>query len=170
MSSIGRLVIIVLVVAVVAVVLGLKLGGRTPRRVLEAEIPPVDTTSARSDEVVPSGLEREPTPAHSEDESGLPRLVDFGSEGCIPCIRMAVVMEELARDYAEKLSLEVVDVRVDEERAREEGIRLIPTQVFYDPSGKELYRHLGFMSKEDILAKWAELGFDLDAKPRSKAE
>ena len=37
----------------------------------------------------------------------------------------------------------------------------MPTQIFYDSSGKELFRHEGFYSKEDILGKWNELGVDL---------
>jgi thioredoxin 1 len=38
---------------------------------------------------------------------------------------------------------------------------MIPTQIFYDADGNELFRHEGFYAKEDILAKWAELGIDL---------
>jgi thioredoxin 1 len=40
---------------------------------------------------------------------------------------------------------------------------MIPTQIFYDATGKELDRHTGFFGKEDILAKWKELGVDLAA-------
>ena len=46
-------------------------------------------------------------------------------------------------------------------RPKNTGISIIPTQIFYDASGKELYRHEGFFSKEDILAKWKEFGVDL---------
>ena len=42
------------------------------------------------------------------------------------------------------------------------GIKTIPTQIFFDASGKELFRHVGFMSKADILKKWSELGISLD--------
>ncbi len=43
------------------------------------------------------------------------------------------------------------------------GIRVMPTQVFFDATGKERFRHEGFISKDDILAKWKELGVDLSA-------
>ena len=43
-------------------------------------------------------------------------------------------------------------------------IKLIPTQIFFDASGKELFRHVGFFGKEDILGKWKELGVDLKGK------
>jgi len=43
-------------------------------------------------------------------------------------------------------------------------VEMIPTQIFLDASGKELFRHTGFFGKEDILAKWKELGVDLGDK------
>ena len=43
------------------------------------------------------------------------------------------------------------------------GIRIIPTQIFYDAAGKELFRHEGFFGREDILAKWKEFGVDVPA-------
>ena len=45
--------------------------------------------------------------------------------------------------------------------ARLYGIEMIPTQIFYDANGKELFRHIGFFAKDDILAKWKELGVEL---------
>jgi hypothetical protein len=44
---------------------------------------------------------------------------------------------------------------------KEYRISVMPTQIFYDASGKELFRHEGFFSKEDILGKWKELGIEL---------
>jgi thioredoxin 1 len=44
------------------------------------------------------------------------------------------------------------------------GINLIPTQIFYGADGKELFRHEGFYSKDDILGKWKELGVEVDEK------
>jgi thioredoxin 1 len=53
-----------------------------------------------------------------------------------------------------------IDVEETPERGKEHGIEQIPTQVFFSPKGRELFRHVGFMAKEDILAKWRELGYD----------
>ena len=55
-----------------------------------------------------------------------------------------------------------IDVWENEAAAKEYGIKLIPTQIFYDAAGKELFRHEGFFGKADILAKWKELGVELD--------
>ncbi len=38
---------------------------------------------------------------------------------------------------------------------------MIPTQIFFDADGRELFRHTGFYGKEDILAKWRESGTPL---------
>jgi thioredoxin 1 len=42
-------------------------------------------------------------------------------------------------------------------------VRIIPTQIFFDSEGEELFRHEGFFSKEDILGKWKEFGMDISA-------
>ena len=88
---------------------------------------------------------------------GLPRLVDVGADKCIPCIMMAPILEELKKEYEGSLDVEFVDVWKNPKAGEQYKIRVIPTQIFYDASGKELYRHVGFMSKEDILKKLAEL-------------
>ena len=89
------------------------------------------------------------------------RLVDLGADKCIPCKMMAPILEELRNEYKGKLQVEFIDVWEDRSAGDQYGIRVIPTQIFFDPSGKELFRHVGFISKEDILAKWKELGFNL---------
>jgi thioredoxin 1 len=74
---------------------------------------------------------------------------------------MAPILEELRKEYAGRLQVEFIDVWENPEAGNRYGIRLIPTQVFLAPDGKELWHHEGFLSKEDILAKWKELGVDL---------
>ena len=91
----------------------------------------------------------------------LPGLIDLGSKTCIPCKMMKPVLEELRRDYEGRLLVEFIDVNADPDRAKPYGISLIPTQIWYDASGKELTRHEGFISKEDILAVFVKHGLDL---------
>jgi thioredoxin 1 len=91
----------------------------------------------------------------------LPRLLDLGAGKCIPCKMMAPILEELKAEYAGSLEVVFVDVWQNKQAANEYGIQSIPTQIFYDATGKELFRHEGFFAKEDILAKWKELGVDL---------
>lgn len=87
----------------------------------------------------------------------LPRLVDLGAGKCIPCKMMAPILEELKTEYQGRFDVTFIDVWENREAGQEYGIRVIPTQIFYDADGNELFRHEGFFSKEDILAKWVEL-------------
>ena len=106
--------------------------------------------------------------ASAATESGvrapLPRLVDLGAGKCIPCKKMAPILEELRREYAGRMEVEFIDVWKDPDAGKAYGIEMIPTQIFFDASGKELDRHTGFMGKEDILAKWKELGVEFKAE------
>jgi thioredoxin 1 len=88
----------------------------------------------------------------------LPRLVDLGAGKCPSCKMMASVLDELKTTYAGKLEVVFIDVWENKQAGEQYGIRMIPTQIFYDAEGKELFRHEGFFAKEDILAKWIELG------------
>ena len=93
----------------------------------------------------------------------LPKLLDLGAGKCIPCKMMAPILEEMKKEYAGKLEVEFIDVWKNPDAGKQYKIEVIPTQIFYDATGKELFRHIGFFAKEDILAKWKELGVDLKA-------
>lgn len=99
--------------------------------------------------------------AESRSERALPRLVDLGAGTCIPCKMMTPVLDDLKKTYSGKLEVEFIDIRENAGAAEKYGIQVIPTQIFYDAGGKELFRHEGFFPKEDILAKWKEFGVDL---------
>lgn len=98
----------------------------------------------------------------------LPRLVDLGADKCIPCKMMAPILADLAKDYAGQLNVVFVDVWKNPSEGKAYGIQVIPTQIFYDASGKERFRHEGFMAKKDILAKWKEIGVELSAPSPAK--
>jgi thioredoxin 1 len=103
----------------------------------------------------------EPAPAASVVEpKKLPRMLELGSDKCIPCKMMMPIIEELRKELAGKLQIEFYDVWKDPTIGNKFGIRVIPTQIFLDPNDKELFRHEGFFSKEGILAKWKEIGVE----------
>ena len=93
--------------------------------------------------------------------SDLPRLVDLGADNCIPCKLMAPILQELKVEYAEVFTTHFIDVWKNPEAGRQFSVRMIPTQIFFDADGKELFRHEGFMSKQDILMRWRQLGVSL---------
>jgi thioredoxin 1 len=102
-----------------------------------------------------------PEVAATPAAAGLPRLIDLGSVTCIPCKMMAPILEELKKEYAGRLSVEFYDVVQNPAVAKQYNMKLMPTQIFFDASGKERFRHEGFLGKDDILAKWKELGVSL---------
>jgi thioredoxin 1 len=93
-------------------------------------------------------------------QTSLPRLLDLGAGKCVPCKMMTPILDEMKETYAGKLDVVFIDVWENQQAGAQYGVRVIPTQIFYDAEGKELFRHEGFMSKEDILAKWQELGIN----------
>ena len=77
---------------------------------------------------------------------------------------MAPILESLKKDFVGRMQVDFVDVWQNPEAGKQYAIKLIPTQIFFNAAGKELFRHEGFFAKEDILAKWKELGIDFDEK------
>ena len=94
----------------------------------------------------------------------LPKLIDLGADKCIPCKAMAPILKDLKAEYAGRMDVEFIDVWKNPEPGKAYKIKMIPTQIFFDASGKELFRHVGFYGKEDILGKWKELGVDFKGK------
>ena len=95
------------------------------------------------------------------EAAALPRLLDLGADRCVPCKMMAPILEEMKGTYAGVLTVDFIDVWKTPDEAKSYGIRVIPTQIFYAADGTELFRHEGFFSREDILAKWRDLGVAL---------
>lgn len=94
----------------------------------------------------------------------LPRLVDVGADKCIPCIKMAPILDQLREDFSGKLEVKFVDAWKNREEAASYHVQMIPTQIFFAADGNELYRHTGFYGREDILKKWQELGYQFNGK------
>jgi len=108
----------------------------------------------------PATVVQPAAPAAGQTQA-LPRLVDLGATKCIPCKMMAPILEDLKKTYAGRLDVQFIDVWENPDAGKEYNINLIPTQIFYNAQGKELFRHEGFFAKQDILAKWKEFGVEL---------
>jgi thioredoxin 1 len=94
------------------------------------------------------------------ETEALPRLLDLGAGKCVPCKAMAPILDEMAVTFAGQLHVEFIDVWENEGISEKYGVRMIPTQIFYDADGNELFRHEGFYARHDMLKKWKELGFE----------
>jgi len=91
--------------------------------------------------------------------SGRPSLVDFGSTGCVPCEMLAPILDKLKEKYKRKIDVLVIHVGEEPVLASRYSIQSIPVQIFFDKTGKEVFRHVGFFPQEQIEMKFTELGF-----------
>ena len=89
---------------------------------------------------------------------GMVTMIDLGAKKCIPCKMMAPIMEKMKKVYDGKAAIVFIDVWKHREQAKRFGIRAIPTQIFFDSDGKEIYRHAGFMGEKDIIAQLEKMG------------
>lgn len=85
-------------------------------------------------------------------------FIELGADRCIPCRAMQPIMKEIAEEYAGRVQVVFYDVWKDPRPARQYGIQLIPTQVFIDQGGKEIFRHVGYFAKGEILDMLKEKG------------
>ncbi|MEW6666320.1 MAG: thioredoxin domain-containing protein [Thermodesulfobacteriota bacterium] len=105
-----------------------------------------------------------PDPTHTEEDfskarkSGRPVLVDFGSNTCIPCRQLRPILHEIQKEKEGKLEVLVIDIYKNQNLAKEFGIQAIPTVIFFDSKGKEVFRHQGFMPKTAILEQLIKMG------------
>ena len=91
---------------------------------------------------------------------GMVTMVDLGADKCIPCKMMAPVMKKVEAAYKGKAAVAFIDVWKHNEQVKRFRIRAIPTQIFYDKSGKEVYRHVGFMNESTIVKIFKKLGVE----------
>jgi len=154
MNNLGKVIVVVVLIAAVGIVIALKNRKADPTASQEPQAGSSSAESLRSAQIQ----------AKAAENLVLPKLVDLGAGTCIPCKMMAPILEELKTEFKDKLEVVFIDVRENPDQAKKYGIKLIPTQIFYDSAGKELFRHEGFYSREDILGKWKEFGFDFAAR------
>jgi len=90
---------------------------------------------------------------------GKPALYEFGAGYCYSCKEMEKVMAELKTSHSDQVEFRMVYVDKEEPLFKQYMIMLIPTQVFLDASSKEVDRHIGPLTKEQVLQKLRELKF-----------
>jgi thioredoxin 1 len=91
---------------------------------------------------------------------GMVTMVDLGANSCIPCKMMAPILQKLEKEYQGKAAIVFLDVWKDKKPARTFGVRAIPTQIFFDKEGNEVYRHVGFLSENAIVTQLKSMGIN----------
>ena len=79
-------------------------------------------------------------------------LVDFWAEWCGPCKQIAPILEEIAEEYASKLTIGKIDVDENPETPSKYQVRGIPTMILFN-NGDIVDTRVGVSSKKD-LSDW----------------
>ena len=153
--NVGVIAVVIVAVAVVATV-------RSQRRTVDlapkAPVAQPDRAQPPTENDAPVPTSTQKAPESQPERASLPKLVDLGASQCIPCRMMAPILEQVRAAYAGRVAVDVIDIREDREAPRRYGIRVIPTQIFYDAAGREVWRHEGFLPKQAIVAQLQQMG------------
>jgi thioredoxin 1 len=89
---------------------------------------------------------------------GTPILLEFGRGWCIPCKYMKPILEDTSKAFAGRAIVTTVDMDANKDLVRDFKIRMMPTQVFLTPDGKEFFRNEGTLEREQIAQVFAKMG------------
>jgi len=82
-------------------------------------------------------------------QSKLPVLVDFWAEWCAPCLAAAPILEELAKEYEDKIRFARVNVESNSSLAAKYGIAAIPTMLIFN-DGQPVQQIVGLKPKKEL--------------------
>mgnify|MGYP001551869889 CR=1 FL=1 len=83
-------------------------------------------------------------------KSGTPVLVDFWGEWCAPCKAIAPMLEQLAADYAGRLTVAKVELDKNQKTAIACGVRSAPTLLLFK-DGKVQATQIGMVSMTQLV-------------------
>ncbi|MGO8877895.1 MAG: thioredoxin family protein [Desulfomonilaceae bacterium] len=93
----------------------------------------------------------------------VPILLEFGRGWCIPCKYMKPILEEMGKAYSGKAIVMAVDMDANKSLVRDFKIRMMPTQVFLSPDGKEFFRNEGVLERDSIVQVFSRMGLPAPA-------
>ncbi len=91
---------------------------------------------------------------------GMVTMIDLGAKKCIPCRMMMPIMGKMEKLYKDRAAINFIDVWENHDQATRFRVRAIPTQIFFDKKGKEVYRHVGFLNEKSIKAQLLKMGVE----------
>ena len=85
--------------------------------------------------------------------TGKPTVAEFGANACASCREMKVILGELKRRHGDRYGIVAIDILEQRDYIERHRIQLMPTQVFFDASGREVGRHLGKLTLDEVVAQ-----------------
>ncbi len=90
---------------------------------------------------------------------GKPYLLEIGSDSCRSCIIMGKLLYKVKQKHS-RYQIAFINVKKERHVAQQLQVRMIPTQIIYDKSGTEVYRHIGPLETEELLGLFEKYGFE----------
>ena len=88
-----------------------------------------------------------------------PAIYEFGRKLCPICHQMEDVLKDLQKRHGDQVAVRLLYIDEDIKLFRQFKIDIVPTQVFLDAAGKEVFRHEGLFPREKLEQKLRELKF-----------
>ncbi len=80
---------------------------------------------------------------------GKPFFLEVGAESCHSCVVMGKMLYKIVKKHPE-YNIHFINVQKERNAAYELKVRMIPTQIIFDKNGKEVYRHIGVLSSDEL--------------------
>jgi thioredoxin-like negative regulator of GroEL len=88
-----------------------------------------------------------------------PVILEFGRKVCPICLNVELVLVALQKESGNQFEVRLLYIDEDIKSFRQYQVSIVPTLVFLDTAGKEVWRHEGQISREQLAKKLRELKF-----------
>lgn len=83
--------------------------------------------------------------------AGLPKVVKVGRTDCLPCKDMSKILGVVKGEVEGKAEILIVNLEDEPNAIQDYSIKGIPTTIFFDKNGVEVYRHIGVVSEKEVI-------------------
>jgi thioredoxin 1 len=99
---------------------------------------------------------------------GKPVMLEVGAESCVNCKKMNAILAPIMAKHPhyriydillKPPAVNILDGRPTESLEDKLNIHAIPVQIFYDASGKEVYRHTGILEADQLMKIFRKMKF-----------
>lgn len=86
-----------------------------------------------------------------------PLILEFSRDLCSMCEYMQKTLEQLKAKYEDRIGVRILQFDLDEKLFKQYNVVIVPTQIFLDSSGREVFRHSGILTLSELTKKLEEL-------------